>query len=320
MIKIVYVLVSTDKDYYYEQTLISAFSARYWNPQAEIVLLVDEETDSYLLSRNGSLLTLVNTKIVVPFDKDISKKIRSRILKISARNLITGDYLYVDSDTVICAPLDSLDDFDGEIGAVLDRHSLISFPRDYQLAERFKAVDAVVKDGDEYYNGGVIFVRDTPASYSFFSDWKNLYERGLKNRMDYDQPSFLACNQKHHLVHLMDGIYNCQIFIGGLPYFAEARIIHAFNIKGYNDFFLINDSNFYRKIRTQHSLNEEDRNRLIHIKKQISRDYMLVYGTHLRYESSVLYHLFTDNMSMFKLTELIGSILLKIHRLFRNDR
>ena len=39
--KIVYVLVSDSSDYYYEQTLISAASAKMWNPDAEIVVVVE---------------------------------------------------------------------------------------------------------------------------------------------------------------------------------------------------------------------------------------------------------------------------------------
>ena len=44
--KIIYVLVSNENDCYLEQALVSIYSLRLYNPDANLLLLVDEETSS----------------------------------------------------------------------------------------------------------------------------------------------------------------------------------------------------------------------------------------------------------------------------------
>ena len=46
--KIVYVLVCSEKDFYYEQALVSILSLRHVMPQAYIALLIDDESYDYL--------------------------------------------------------------------------------------------------------------------------------------------------------------------------------------------------------------------------------------------------------------------------------
>jgi len=41
--KIIYVLVSNENDCYLEQALVSIYSLRLYNPDANLLLLVDEE-------------------------------------------------------------------------------------------------------------------------------------------------------------------------------------------------------------------------------------------------------------------------------------
>ena len=54
--KIVYVVVSDDADFYLEQTLVSVYSARLYNPNAEILLLVDSETNKTILGKREAIL------------------------------------------------------------------------------------------------------------------------------------------------------------------------------------------------------------------------------------------------------------------------
>ena len=41
--KMVYVLVSNDKDYYLEQAYVSMFSLKKYNPKAQIYVVADQE-------------------------------------------------------------------------------------------------------------------------------------------------------------------------------------------------------------------------------------------------------------------------------------
>ena len=66
--KLVYVLTCASEKHYIEQALIAVFSARHWNPEACIVLLVDDKTDALLVGKRSEILDYVSEKIVVPFE------------------------------------------------------------------------------------------------------------------------------------------------------------------------------------------------------------------------------------------------------------
>ena len=315
--KIVYVLVSDSSDYYYEQTLISATSAKMWNPDVEIVIVVDDRTNDTFDNKRQALFDVATRKIVVELPSDMNKKRRSRVLKTTLRERLDGDFLYIDSDTVICQSLADIDSFDFELGAVLDRHIRLQRVRDYQALAKVEALGGTFSDGDDYFNGGVFYVKDTERTHEFFRDWHELYLHGLSVGMDFDQPSLLLCNQRHRLIHLMDGVYNCKIFLGGLPYLGDAKIIHAFHIFGYSDFFLLNDVSYYKKIREQESLTEEDLQLIESCRKQFVGEYSLLYGKQLGYAKSVLFHLYNENRSFFQFVESIGKVLLRLQRHFK---
>lgn len=315
-LKIVYVLVSGESDYFYEQTLISASSARHWNPEAKIVVVMDDRTDSTLIGRRTSLLEVADQKVVVQLPANMNNKRRSRILKTSVRDLVVGDFIYIDSDTVICQPLPSLNQFRCEIGAVLDRHVYLQRERDYLVLQRVKLLGGTFSDGEAYYNSGVLIVKDTEKTHSFFSDWKALYEKGVAVGQDFDQPALLLCNQKHNLIEAVDGIYNCQIFTGGLPYLGDAIIIHAFNIFGYSSFFLFNDSKFLQKIREQGKLAEEELKCVEEPKRQFRGEYALLYGDMMGFYQSSLFHLYNDSLTCFRFVERVGKFLLLLSRKF----
>jgi len=164
--KIVYILVSDTSDYYYEQTLLSVTSARMWNPDAEIIVVADDKTNATLVGTRTALMDVANKKVVVDFPKEINKKRRSRFLKTSLRNHIEGDFLFIDSDTVVCQSLEEIDSFRGEMGAVLDAHS--STRNDSIILERINLLGGEYTPGDSYYNSGVLYVKDTPKTHAFF--------------------------------------------------------------------------------------------------------------------------------------------------------
>ena len=315
--KIVYVLVSDSSDYYYEQALISVTSARMWNSDAEIVVVVDDRTNVTLTDGREALGNVVQQKIVVNLSPEMNKKRRSRILKTSLRELVVGDFLYIDTDTVVCDSLAEIDNFCCEIGAVLDQHTTLQRMRDYQVLERVQLLGGTIEDGDTYYNGGVFYVKDTSRTHIFFRDWRMLYEQGLDKGMDRDQPALFLCNKKHQLIESLNGVYNCLIFSGGLPFLADAKILHAFNGFGFSDFFLFNDVSYYKKIREQESLTEEDLQLIKSCRKQFVGEYSLLYGKQLGYAKSVLFHLYNENRSFFQFVESIGKVLLRLQRHFK---
>ena len=117
--KIIYTLVSENSDYYLEQALISVYSLRKHNPEATVELVVDKDTAATLVEKRSKIKEYVTSIVEIDVPREYDKKRRSRFLKTNLRQLVKGDYLFIDCDTVICGKLDEIDAFDGDLAAEL---------------------------------------------------------------------------------------------------------------------------------------------------------------------------------------------------------
>jgi cellulose synthase/poly-beta-1,6-N-acetylglucosamine synthase-like glycosyltransferase len=121
--KLVYVLVSYDEQNdYLEQCLLSCYSARLHNADAEIILLVDNLTDNTLQGKRAEILKYISQKIVIDIAGNYNATQRSRIIKTTAREYVRGDFLFIDTDTVITQSIAGADQLQCSIGAVADGH------------------------------------------------------------------------------------------------------------------------------------------------------------------------------------------------------
>ena len=163
--KMVYVLVSNDKDYYLEQAYVSMFSLKKYNPKAQIYVVADQDTVDGIKSNSirQKLSVYVDSFISVDFDKTVGLKERSRFLKTTLRKHVDGDFLFLDTDTIICDSLSEIDNWNIDLGIVLDLHShLLEHP--YQNGIRQNVLNMYkinIPKGIDYYNSGVMFVRDS---------------------------------------------------------------------------------------------------------------------------------------------------------------
>ena len=100
--KIVYVLVSQESDFYYEMLLLSLHSLRLYHSRedTEVVVVMDQDTHTRLQEMRATLLKEI-TPLPVDVPSDYSIKQRSRYLKTNLRELLRGDFLYLDTDTVL---------------------------------------------------------------------------------------------------------------------------------------------------------------------------------------------------------------------------
>ena len=57
--KIVYCIVSNDEDIYLEQAWVSIYTLRRHNPDAEVILLVDKDTELTLIGKRSGIKELV---------------------------------------------------------------------------------------------------------------------------------------------------------------------------------------------------------------------------------------------------------------------
>ena len=140
---LVYVLVSSEKDSYLEQAYVSMFSAKYYMPDVSITLVVDKPTNESFFGTRKEEVKYADNILVVDMPEDTDAKKRSRLIKTSLRERIKGDYLFVDTDTIVVKPLYDILKTDADIAACYDLHA--TFLKDHlclhMTVERCKHVD-----------------------------------------------------------------------------------------------------------------------------------------------------------------------------------
>ncbi len=229
--KLVYVLTCAPEKSYIEQALIAVFSARHWNPDAHIVLIVDDLTNQLFEGNRAQILDYISEKIVVPFeDASLTPMYRSRWIKTSVRQLVKGDFMFVDCDTIVCKNLSGIDDFDCEVGAVLESHLLVE---DYCDSLRRKALTVNARIGvdldkeREYFSSGVLWVKDVPDSYRLYELWHQYWLESEAIGLPIDQPSLAKANREcGHLIKRIPDTFNCILFTRN-SFVEKAHILHV---------------------------------------------------------------------------------------------
>lgn len=230
--KVVYTLTSSEKDIYLEQALISAYSCRLHNPDAEILLIIDPATNENLVGKRAEIDKYITKRIVIDCPNEFSQVARSRFLKTMVRQSIDGDFIFIDTDTVITDSLEAADDFEGSIGVVPEFHcTLEHYPGTKGLKEDAK------RDGWEYdstdiynYNSGVIICKDDEEGNKFYQMWHECWRERLQNRGGHhDQPPMAKADHLlNHPIKVLDGIWNCQIIMNGIYFLPKAKIVHYY--------------------------------------------------------------------------------------------
>lgn len=212
--KLVYVVTSTSEATYIEQALISTYSARYHNPDAWIVLIVDDLTNQLIETTRSAILDYISEKVVIEFDVSICIKERSRLLKTDVRNIIDGDFLFIDCDTVVIRPLASVDDLSCDIGAVLGDHLYICEYEGSLCKNMNKNANIIGWDIDtekEYFSSGVMYVKDNELTRKLCGDWNRNWKEGWLKGVYADQPALAKANiEMGHIIKRIDNRYNCK--------------------------------------------------------------------------------------------------------------
>jgi hypothetical protein len=233
--KFLYVLISTPKDIYYEQAFISITSLRMHTPGAFVSLLTDKETIDSIQSRKTDIRKIVDEIVIENFEASVNNLKRSRILKITMRNKIDDDFLYIDCDTVICDNLNEIEEFEFDLGAVLNRHAISTLG--LYRTTIIRILRTMFNNPDfynypHYFNSGLLFVRDTEFNREFFERWNKNYLLGLKKVVPVDQQSLALTNyQLGFPIKELDGKWNVQIW-NGVNYLHNAKIMHYYADEG----------------------------------------------------------------------------------------
>ncbi|MDR0513095.1 MAG: hypothetical protein LBG93_08355, partial [Treponema sp.] len=256
--KYIYVLASDNSDNYLEQALLSITSLRLKTPDAFVVLLIDEITKETLIDKRAEILKAIDELKVIKLDARFNKHARSRWLKTSMRQIVEGDFLYIDSDTIIAEDLSVINNLDIEIGAVLEDHTYLAEYMRYRPS-RLKVIKNMFKvrnfnygfDFKIYFNGGVFFCRDSKTGHDFFNEWHKLWLQCFELNLLNDQASLNQANfNLGNPIKELDGIWNCQlIHDGALRYLHTAKIIHYFSTSVHEKYFLLANKVYTEKIK-----------------------------------------------------------------------
>lgn len=233
--KIVYSIISDSSDIFLEQLLVSVYSLRMHNPQAYVTVVMDGNTKESLIGGRDEYTKYVDETMVVDVPAEYSKKMRSRYIKTRLRRFITGDYLFIDSDTVITCSLESIDEIiksDADVFMVLDEHKKYSKANSpYRDKLRMIGWDHAYKSNQPYYNSGVIIIKDNGTAREFSDSWYNNWRFETSKGLVFDQPALfytLATNDSIKVCEL-SGEWNCQINRDCSRFISDSKIIHYFN-------------------------------------------------------------------------------------------
>lgn len=229
--KIVYAVVSSNEDTYIEQALISAYSVRLHNPEATIELVTDNDTESTLTGNRAKIKEYVSKIISIDVPNEFSIKQRSRYLKTNIRRFVTGDYLFLDTDTIVCASLSEVDDIPYEICAVREQNKYNKFSKDdgwmYELACKV-GLEKELRD-QKYFNSGVMYVKDVPNAYVFYDKWYDCWTKLNMKGLSTDQTALCWANKLiGGVVKHIDDSWNCQIKRKGFYQADKAKILHYY--------------------------------------------------------------------------------------------
>lgn len=233
--QIVYVVTSSNDDIYMEQAFVSAWSCRHYTPDCKIILVCDQDTAITMEqgTRRKYSDLLFDQIVVSNFDASQSMKERSRWLKTSLREIIEGDFLYIDTDTIICKNLSFVDDYTFELGFVQDLHSpMDTRPATDTVIDRIYSLYGFDYSSEpQFFNSGVSYVKDTVRTHQFYARWHELWKENChKENGMFDQGSLNVANaQLGHLITVMSGDMNCQIMMS-IQYLHTAAIVHFFSL------------------------------------------------------------------------------------------
>ena len=321
--KIVYVVVSDETDIFLEQALLSIFSLRKYNSDAFVELVIDQVTNNSINGKRSEIKKYVDKITAVEVTDNYHKGQRSRWIKTNLRNLIDGDYLFIDSDTIITDSLEDIDNFDGDIGAVKDKHAPVKHNKDKNKLLLWSKQDGWTYSDDlDYFNSGVMFVRDCEFTHDFYREWNKRWQIcSTQYQRFFDQSPFAATNEFYQYpIKELAGEWNCQP-TSGLSFLCKAKIIHywGYNRKSYAWKFY--DKSIIRNIKESGYIPQYVYDLIDHAKEAFIIPNEIVAGKELEIYYSSLFQVCISFEKAFTIFNCMSKLLLralKIEQRIRN--
>lgn len=226
--QIVYVLVSSEKDVFLEELWVSVWSLRRYEPDVTVNVIVDEPT-AKRVKADVELMALITNVVVADVPGKYTPKERSREIKTRIRELIKGDFFYIDTDTVICKPLGDIDDCEYDVAGIPDSNVFLKEnPFAGGMISSVKEIYGSDVSNCEYLiNGGVIYAKDNDVAHELFKRWhKNWTYSCFEKGNSQDQPAlWQSDHEMGNVIKLLPDVYNSQVAMS-LQFFSDAAIVH----------------------------------------------------------------------------------------------
>lgn len=279
---ILYVLTSSESDLYLEELWVSLFSLHYFNKEVTVKVLSDESTAKRIMAR-PELYAMIDDLYPVDVPQDYPAKERSRFIKTNIRNLVEGDFLFIDTDTVICAPLDEVDNLTVKnIGMVPELHGPFKehLTYNYTVADTNRIFDTDTSDSPYWFNSGCMLVRDNTFTHEFFRKWQENWKySAFKKNNSSDQRALLKTDHDYgYVIECIPDVYNAQIAMS-IKWFYEAKIVHFWHFRKFftpnMDFSPFFSHQIYRDLKKKGTIDEDIAYMILHCKNQFRNDSMI---------------------------------------------
>jgi hypothetical protein len=186
---IVYVIASSGRDDYTAMARVSLASLRMSNPGARATVVCDAQTDRAVRSVQDPILDEVDDWRAFetpPGDGSF----RSKFLKSSLRQRLSGPYLFLDVDTIVRDDLTPISRVDGDIAGA-PNHSREELSRQIWEGDRaiLSAMQWTTRD-TFYVNSGVLWASESAGARRIYGLWHEKWlEQQLHLHDSRDQPS-----------------------------------------------------------------------------------------------------------------------------------
>lgn len=265
--KVVYVVIGNNNNIFIEQCWCSIWSAKHYMPHCKVAVVADIATIENVktVNRDG-FLELIDELIDARVPEHYSNMEKSRWIKTNLRNLISGDFIYVDTDTLFTGDISEIDTFNCDIGMVKDLHMDFSknYLKDNVIANFQKYFNCHCENLTNFYNGGVSLVKDTPLSCEFYNKWHQNWLQTQSKGFAFDQLSlYKTCIDNPDVVSEISGIYNCQIS-ASIQYLYDAKIIHFFTSN--SELHPFKNKRIFERIRNEHCIAVDIQKQIINCK------------------------------------------------------
>lgn len=252
-VQIVYAVIASEKNLFFQELWASAYSFRLHEPEREIRVLCDNDTYEYI-TKFPEFVKLVDEIIVVDVSDTDNKRYQSKEIKTNIRKHVKGSYLFVDTDTICADSIGNIDHFTYDVAAVPEFHVPLKdcVFKDMIRNRIWDSFHEEITDKDAWYNSGVMFVNDTPKAYEICRMWNENWKKStFVNGHKQDQPPLLMAHRETGFaISELSGEYNCQVGLS-VKFLANAKIFHFlhFDFPQNQSFNPFQSKEIYRRIK-----------------------------------------------------------------------